>query len=115
MILKVVNVICTSKKEAVISFLKAVFEKEDMNHSLTEAARLICELYPIKKIYFAKSLGKRMHYLTGYGDETYLPAEKIFLANNIWVFIEATDELKLLDKKQLIYLLKLTVICLAES
>lgn len=48
----------------------------------------ISERFGVKKVYFAKAIGNRLHYIAGHGDETYLPPVKLHIIDNLYVFIE---------------------------
>ena len=69
-------------------------------------ARAVCERFGIKKVYFARALGNRLHYLGGYGEETYLPPEKAELVEGLWVFYEGAEELPPDQKEELLRVLR---------
>ncbi|MGQ9755514.1 MAG: hypothetical protein ACUVRF_06045 [Desulfotomaculales bacterium] len=81
------------------------FAKE-LLRALEGAAACACAAYGVPKIYFALALGKRFHYLTGHGEETYLPAVREPLGRGIWVFIEGAERLTAAQKEQLLATLR---------
>lgn len=78
----------------------------ELLRALEEAAARACAAYGVPKIYFALALGKRLHYLTGHGEETYLPAVREPLGRGIWVFIEGGEHLTAAQKEQLLATLR---------
>jgi hypothetical protein len=61
--------------------------------ALEQIAARICTRYPIAKAYFAQALGHRLHFLAGAGEETYLPAVKIHIKDDLYLFCEPSREL----------------------
>lgn len=61
--------------------------------ALGPIAAQICTRYPIAKAYFAQALGHRLHFLTRAGEETYLPAVKIHIKGDLYLFCEPRREL----------------------
>jgi len=53
---------------------------------LQELAHKACERYSLKRVYFAEVLGKRRHFLTGAGQESFLPSKSAALKGNLVVF-----------------------------
>ncbi|KUK41250.1 MAG: Uncharacterized protein XD69_0697 [Clostridia bacterium 62_21] len=80
----------------------ATLSGEGLLQALQEAAARACAAYGVPKIYFALALGKRLHYLTGYGKETYLPATREPLGHGIWVFIEGGEHLTAAQREELV-------------
>lgn len=74
------NVTCTSRTA-------------DLSRILYETARKACAVYGVPKIYFARVLGRRLHHLAGFGEETYLPPDREYLGDGVWAFIEGGDRL----------------------
>ena len=93
----------------------AVTLEAELVRVLQEAARKGCAAYGVPKIYFARSLGRRMHYLTGCGEETYLPAVREPLGHDIWVFIEGGDRLAAGQKGRLLAALRRAVAACARA
>lgn len=91
-----------------------ITREPELCRALQEAAREACAAYGVPKIYFARALGRRLHHLTGYGEETYLPAVKEPLGHNIWAFIEGGDRLTAERKARLLANLKLAVSTYAD-
>ena len=60
---------------------------------LAQLAAQICTHYPVANVYFAQALGHRLHFLAGAGEETYLPAVKIHVFCDIYLFCEPREEL----------------------
>lgn len=61
--------------------------------ALEQIAAQICSRHPIAKAYFAQALGHRLHFLAGAGEETYLPAVKIHIKDDLYLFCEPSREL----------------------
>jgi len=93
----------------------AVTCEAELVRALQEAARKACAAYGVPKIYFARSLGRRLHYLTGFGEETYLPAARESLGHDIWVFIEGGDRLAAGQKGRLLAELRQAVAACAGA
>lgn len=55
---------------------------------LTSAAKKACEDFGLYKVYFAQHLGRRRHYLAGYGKEMFMHPDKAVLTEKISVFWE---------------------------
>lgn len=55
--------------------------------------RQVCIRFGVKKVYFARSMGRRKHYLCGFGEETYLPPETVQVGPDLWAFIEGSGNL----------------------
>jgi hypothetical protein len=104
-------VTCTSKEQKPVSgelagIVDLALCEPDLVRALRKAAETACAVYGVPKIYFAQALGKRLHYLTGYGEETYLPAVKEPLDGGIWVFFEGGESLTAEQKTRLVTALK---------
>lgn len=93
-----------------IAFIRCVTEQGDLHSALKKAAELVCRKYPVSKVYFACKLGRRLHFLTGAGEETYLPARKEKLTDDVFVFVEGGDKLKPWEWQELLTLLRRAVI-----
>lgn len=93
----------------------AASREAELVRVLQEAARRVCAAYGVPKVYFARSLGRRMHHLTGVGEETYLPAAKESLGHDIWAFIEGGDRLTPGQKESLLAELRPAVAACAAA
>jgi hypothetical protein len=78
--------------------------------ALQQAAAAACTAYGVPKIYFARAFGNRLHYLTGYGEETYLPAVKECIGDGFWVFIEGAERLTEEERSELVKTLRAVVV-----
>ncbi|MGC7847379.1 hypothetical protein ACP3TJ_10020 [Desulforudis sp. 1088] len=65
-------------------------------------ARAVCERFGVRKVYFARALGHRLHYLGGHGEETYLPPEKVEIDEGLWMFYAGAEELPPGQKEELL-------------
>ncbi|MGQ9512899.1 hypothetical protein [Thermodesulfitimonas sp.] len=85
--------------------------------ALQQAAAAACSTYGVPKIYFARAFGNRLHYLTGYGEETYLPAVKELISDGLWVFIGGAARLTAAERSELVKTLRAVVAahCPAEK
>ncbi|ACX52353.1 hypothetical protein Adeg_1242 [Ammonifex degensii KC4] len=82
----------TFKPEADL-LVRAALQEKDLAGALRKAAEVACRLFGLPKIYFAQAIGRRLHHLTYYGEETYLPAVKEPLGHNLYVFLEGAEQL----------------------
>jgi len=54
--------------------------------ALADRAELICRKYKLRRAYFAQVLGKRRHFLAGFGEADYSRPEQMVLGHNIALF-----------------------------
>mgnify|MGYP000084229118 FL=1 len=59
---------------------------DNIKKLLEEKAREACARFGLHRVYFARPLGRRRHFLAGAGHETFLPAQSAFLFDNLVVF-----------------------------
>jgi len=78
----------------------------DFTAELEELCRRACARFGVKKIYFARALGRRMHYLGGFGEETYLPPEAMRVGPDLWAFIQGAEDLPPGERQTLRHLLE---------
>lgn len=78
----------------------------DVPAELETLCRWACARFGVKKIYFARALGRRRHYLGGFGEETYLPPEAVQVGPDLWAFIEGTEDLPPEERRTLRHLLE---------
>jgi len=71
--------------------------------ALENTAKNICRQHHLSQFYFAQSLGPRRHYLAGYGQQTFNPAQHLTLSENVVVFWQGTlpDQARTLIKQAL--------------
>ena len=74
--------------------LQAASEATDLPAALRQAAEAACKLFGLPKIYFARAMGRRLHYLGGYGEETYLPAQRESLGHDLFAFLEGAQNME---------------------
>lgn len=65
-----------------------VLEVQGLENSFTKIALSFSEFFPDSKIWFAEKLGKRVSYLTGAGQESFLKAKEFKLRANYLLYIE---------------------------
>jgi len=53
---------------------------------LEKTARELCRKNHLIQVYFAQPLGRRQHYLAGYGEENYTSTEHLVLSKNLALF-----------------------------
>ncbi|MGO0122837.1 hypothetical protein [Desulfothermobacter acidiphilus] len=73
--------------------VEAAGKAPELTGALQKAAEAACQLFGLPKLYFAQAIGRRMHHLAAYGEETYLPAVKEELGYNYYVFLEGAERL----------------------
>ncbi len=71
-----------------------ISNEKEKERVLSEISKTLCENFGLKKVYFAESVGRRLHHIAGYGEESFYPSEKFHLSHNLYVFIESNEELK---------------------
>jgi len=71
---------------------------------LKKTARELCRKNSLTQVYFAQPLGRRQHYLAGYGEENYTSTEHLVLSQNLVIFWQGilSEEVKLLIQCNLI-------------
>jgi len=60
----------------------------DLKQKLEQKAKDVCQKFCLDRVYFAKAMGKRNHFLAGYGRETFVGSQKIALTPKVNVFIQ---------------------------
>ena len=63
-------------------------EFEGLENSFKKIALVFSEFFPDSKIWFAEKLGKRVSYLTGAGQESFLKAKEFQLRDSYLLYIE---------------------------
>ncbi|MDQ7032832.1 MAG: hypothetical protein Q9M37_09005 [Desulfonauticus sp.] len=61
---------------------------QKLKQILAQKAKELCLKYKLEKVYFTQILGKRSHFLAGYGQESFVRPKKITLSDQLAVFIE---------------------------
>ena len=61
---------------------------DNIKKLLEEKAREACARFGLHRVYFARPLGRRNHFLAGYGEEMFVQPEKKPLTKKLTVFWE---------------------------
>jgi len=75
-------------EEFLDSALLKVLETGGLESSLDKIALVFSEFFPDSKIWFAEKLGKRVSYITGAGQESFLEAREFELKKNYLLYLE---------------------------
>ena len=70
------------------SALIKVLKAEGLKNSLEKIALVYNEFFPESKIWFAEKLGKRVSYITGAGQESFLKAREFELKDRYLLYLE---------------------------
>jgi len=73
--------------------LQEALKEKDLFRALQVAAEGACRLLGLPKVYFARSIGRRLHHLTGFGQEIYLPPLKVNIGHGYYAFLEGSESL----------------------
>ncbi|RDV83024.1 hypothetical protein [Ammonifex thiophilus] len=89
--------------------VEAALREKELTEALQRAAEVACRLFGLPKLYFARAIGRRLHHLTYYGEETYLPAVKEPLGHGLYAFLEGAERLEEGAKAELLAALRQVV------
>ena len=90
------------------SALLKVLKAEGLRNSLEKIALVFSEFFPESKIWFAEKLGKRVSYITGAGEESFLEAGEFELKEKYLLYLE-NIELTIDEREALIDFINLII------
>lgn len=98
------------KKEKFSCFIESTLQETLKTKSLKEAAEIACKCiakyYQYTHIDFAETLGKRVSYIVGAGEETYNPSKTIAINEKYCIIIENFSEISVEEEESLVELFK---------